>query len=79
MQNRETVVDQVAEVARCLVSTVTCAEIIYAAFQAVSRFFGPGSATSPDMAGETTPVDFGLQHTILPAHRLAIQSRTVQI
>jgi len=77
----ESVMDQIADIAGCFVAVVTGAQIIYAAFRTVSRFL-PGREVSPSTrmaAGESTEIDFGLQHAILPSHRLMIHSRSVQI
>jgi hypothetical protein len=81
MQNTETVVDEITEFARCFVSAVTGAEIIYAAFRAVSRFL-PARAvsSSPHVIGdEATQIDPGLRFPVMAPRRLVIHSRSVEI
>jgi hypothetical protein len=79
MQDKETFVDQITDVARSFVYTVTCAEIIFAAFREVSRYLpSRGLPPSPRIADEGTH-DFGLQFPLASHDRLVIRSRSVEI
>jgi hypothetical protein len=81
MQNKETFVDEIIDIARCFVFAVTCAEIIYAAFRAVSPFL-PARTLSPPphrVGDDVTQLDFGLGSPVMSPHRLVIPSRSVEI
>lgn len=77
MQNTETVVGQIADVAGCFVSAVTGAQIIYAAFRSIRQFF---PARVPRVTSDkATSVDFVFRLPVMSSHRLIIQSRSVDI